>query len=162
MFERILVALDGSEHANRALDMAIELAQEVDAEISVIHVHSPTAPTVEAPPALLPADAPVMAPSPTRPTTRQKIRADLREAQIDEAEQILKQGELKVKSEGLPVEQIMKEGEVAETIVEVADNEDFDLIVMGARGVSTIKELLLGSVSDDVIRNAPCPVLVTK
>ncbi|MCK4482049.1 universal stress protein, partial [Candidatus Bathyarchaeota archaeon] len=47
-------------------------------------------------------------------------------------------------------------------VLETAKDGKFNLIVMGARGVSKIREILLGSVSDGVIRNAPCPVLVTK
>jgi nucleotide-binding universal stress UspA family protein len=46
--------------------------------------------------------------------------------------------------------------------VELAKEGDFDLIVMGARGMSKIRELLLGSVSEGVVRNAPCNVLIVK
>jgi len=53
-------------------------------------------------------------------------------------------------------------GRTVQGILKTAREGGFDLIVMGARGVSKIRELLLGSVSDGVIRNAPCPVLVTK
>ncbi|MEM3789229.1 MAG: universal stress protein, partial [Candidatus Bathyarchaeia archaeon] len=57
---------------------------------------------------------------------------------------------------------VLREGHVVQEIVRAAEEGKFDLIVMGARGISRIKELILGSVSDGVIRHAPCPVLVTK
>jgi nucleotide-binding universal stress UspA family protein len=51
---------------------------------------------------------------------------------------------------------------MVQEILKTARDSEFNLIVMGARGISKIREMLLGSVSDGVIRNAPCPVLVTK
>jgi nucleotide-binding universal stress UspA family protein len=47
-------------------------------------------------------------------------------------------------------------------ILKAAREEEFNLIVMGARGISRIKEILMGSVSDGVTRHAPCPVLLVK
>lgn len=75
---------------------------------------------------------------------------------------ILADGEQKAKSNGVPVETILKEGNTVQEIVKKAREGNYDLIVMGARGLSKIKELLLGSVSDGVIRNAACPVLIVK
>jgi len=64
--------------------------------------------------------------------------------------------------EGVQVETLLREGRTVQEILKVARDSEFELIVMGARGISKIREMLLGSVSDGVIRNAPCPVLVTK
>ena len=75
---------------------------------------------------------------------------------------ILVDGENKVKAEGIQVETLLKEGHTVQEIHKATRDSEFDLIVMGARGISKIREMLLGSVSDGVIRNAPCPVLVTK
>nr|WP_280953686.1 universal stress protein [Symbiobacterium terraclitae] len=66
---------------------------------------------------------------------------------------------------GLPEEQVVTEvqvGEPAEEIVDYARLEQVDLIVMGSRGLSPIKELLVGSVSDKVLHTAPCPVLIVR
>jgi Universal stress protein family. len=66
---------------------------------------------------------------------------------------------------GLPEDRVVTEvqvGEPAEEIVDFARLEHIDLIVMGSRGLSPIKELLLGSVSDKVLRTAPCPVLIAR
>ncbi|MCW3994244.1 MAG: universal stress protein, partial [Candidatus Bathyarchaeota archaeon] len=75
---------------------------------------------------------------------------------------ILGDGENKVKAEGIQVETLLREGHTVQEILKIAQDSKFDLIVMGARGISKIREMFLGSVSDGVIRNAPCPVLVTK
>lgn len=75
---------------------------------------------------------------------------------------ILADGERRVKSEGVKVESLLIEGHTVEQIVKTCREGKFDMIVMGARGLSRIKEMLLGSVSDGVIRHAPCPVLVVK
>lgn len=66
---------------------------------------------------------------------------------------------------GLPEERVMVEvqvGEPAEEIVELARLEDCELIVMGTRGLSPVKELLVGSVSNRVLHTAHCPVLVSR
>jgi nucleotide-binding universal stress UspA family protein len=57
---------------------------------------------------------------------------------------------------------LLSEGHTVEEILKTAEEGEFDLIVMGARGISRIKEILMGSVSDGVTRHAPCPVLVGK
>ena len=75
---------------------------------------------------------------------------------------ILTDGENRVKSEGVQVETLPKEGHSVQEIIKTAKDGRFDLVVMGARGVGKIREIFLGSVSDGVIRNTPCPVPVTK
>lgn len=66
------------------------------------------------------------------------------------------------KAERVQVETLLKEGHTAEEILRTARAGKFDLIVMGARDLSKIKEVFLGSVSHEVARQAPCPVLVVK
>jgi len=75
---------------------------------------------------------------------------------------ILADGEKRVKAEGVQVETLLIEGHAVEQIVKACKEGRFDLIVMGARGLSRIKKMLLGSVSDGVVRHACCPVLVVK
>ena len=110
-------------------------------------------PVIVPEPSTLTPGIPIMA-----PTEYSRLAETVREA----GARILAQGQEKAKAEGVEVETMLREGHVVHEIVRAAEEGKFDLIVMGARGISKIKELILGSVSDGVIRNAPCPVLVTK
>jgi nucleotide-binding universal stress UspA family protein len=67
-----------------------------------------------------------------------------------------------IKARGIPVETQLVEGHVMQEIVKIARDNQSDLIVMGAKGESKLKETLLGSVSEKVVRNAPCAVLIVK
>jgi nucleotide-binding universal stress UspA family protein len=75
---------------------------------------------------------------------------------------ILAEAEAKVRSEKIEVESELIDGNAVEEIVRKSEEGKFDLIIMGARGLSTIKKLFIGSVSDGVIKKAPCPVLIVK
>ncbi len=68
----------------------------------------------------------------------------------------------RVKSGKVFVEIELAEGEPVDEIVKKAKRSQFDLIVMGARGLSTLKKLLIGSVSEGVLKKASCPVLIVK
>jgi len=155
LFENILVPLDGSEHSLRALEIAIQITKKFDGKITLLHVYSvgvrPIA--MPEPTTLTPPSVPIMAPA-----DFSKVVEAARKA----GTAILGEGENKVKAEGVQVETLLREGHKVQEILKVARDNKFDLIVMGARGISKIREMLLGSVSDGVIRNAPCPVLVTK
>lgn len=155
LFGKILVPLDGSEHSLRALEIAIQIAKKFEGRITLIHVYSVSVrPVVIAEPTTLtPPSVPTMPPA-----DFSKVIEAARKA----GNTILANGEDKVKAEGIPVETLLKEGHNVKQILKTARDGEFDLIVMGARGVSRIREMLLGSVSDGVIRNASCPVLVTK
>jgi nucleotide-binding universal stress UspA family protein len=66
------------------------------------------------------------------------------------------------KAKGIPFKVIVKEGSASKTIIEVAEQEKADLIVIGRRGMSAIEKLFIGSVANHVLRNSPVPILVTK
>lgn len=155
MFEKILVPLDGSEHSLRALDVAIQTAKKFGGKITLIHAYSVAVRPVimPEPTTLTPPMIPVMT-----PTEVSRVAEAARKA----GGNILADGEQRVKAEGVQVETLLKEGHTVQEIVKAAREGRFDLIVMGGRGISKIQEILLGSVSDGVIRNAPCPVLVVK
>jgi len=154
LFGKILVPLDGSEHSMRALDIALQLAKKFNSKITLIHVYSVSVrPIVVPEPATFVPTIPTMA-----PTEYSRVAEAIRKA----GAKILTEGAEKAKAEGIEVDTILREGHAVQEIVRTAQEGKFDLIVMGARGLSRIKEIILGSVSDGVIRNAPCPVLVTK
>jgi nucleotide-binding universal stress UspA family protein len=75
-------------------------------------------------------------------------------------EDILEDGKKKVKAEEIEVEMLLLNGHTASEILKTANEGNFDLIVIGLRGLSKIKEFLVGSVSDKVVKHASCPVLV--
>lgn len=154
LFSKILVPLDGSEHSMRALDIAIQIAKKFNSKLTLIHVYSVSVRPVPVPePATFAPGIPMMAPA---------EYSRVAEAVKSAGARILAEGAEKVKAEGVEVDTLLREGHTVHEIVRAAEEGKFDLIVMGARGLSRIKEIILGSVSDGVIRNAPCPVLVTK
>ena len=148
MFEKILVPLDGSEHSVRALKIAAQIAKKFDGKITLIHVYSEVRPIVM-PEATIMREVTIIVPK-------------LIEAARKAGAGILADGEEKVKAEGGQVETLLRKGHTVEEILKTAREGEFDLVVMGARGLSRIKEILLGSVSDGVTRHVRCPVLVVK
>jgi nucleotide-binding universal stress UspA family protein len=77
-------------------------------------------------------------------------------------EGILADGKKKAEAEGVKAQTLLVDGHTVEEILKAAREGNFSLIVIVARGVSKIQELLMGSVSDGVTRLAPCPVLVVR
>ena len=155
MFEKILVPLDGSEHSVRALRIAVQMAKRFDGKITLIHAYSVSVRPIAMPEptTLTPPSVPIMPPA-----DFSKVVEAARKA----GSAILADGKSKIGADGVTVETLLKEGHTVQEILKTARDGEFDLIVMGARGISKIREILLGSVSDGVIRNAPCPVLITK
>jgi len=155
LFKKILVPLDGSEHSLKALGTAVQIAKKFDATVTLIHIYSVTARPVvmPEPTTLTPPGVPVMTPADVS-----KVVEATRKAGAN----ILAEGEERVKAENVRVETALVEGHVVQEIVRAANEGGFDLVVMGARGISRIREILLGSASDGVIRHASCPVLVAK
>jgi nucleotide-binding universal stress UspA family protein len=154
MFEKILVPIDGSEQSLKALEVATQIAKKFGGKITLIHVYSVTPGPIimPEPTTLTPSGLPVMVPEVS------KVVDVARKA----GNRILEDGEQKIKAEGVSVEKTLIEGHTVQEIVRTAKEGKFDLIVIGARGVSHIRELLLGSVTDGVIHHAPNPVLVVK
>ena len=141
LFEKILVPLDSSEHSKNALEKAIQIAKKFESEITLIHVYS-----LEGVPFSITS------------TFYEGYLKDIRNF----GNAILVHGLKQVESEGVNVETFLIKGHVVKEIIRVAKERKFDLIVIGARGLSTIKEIFLGSVSHGVINHASCPVLVVK
>ena len=140
IFQKILVPLDGSEHSSRALEVAIQLAKQLKCKLVLLTVYSMVAASGSSP----------------------ELSLMAIDASRDRGKEILKKAEEKVNSEMIEVETELAAGTAVETIVEKSKEGKFDMIVMGARGLGTMKKLLIGSVSEGVIKNAPCPVLIVK
>ena len=139
VFEKILVPLDGSENSFHALEKAVQMAKKFDSKMSLISVYSISAFRLT-------------------PSQVFEYMIELRKS----GEAILEEGKKIAKSQGLLVETILKDGHAVEEIVKMARDGNFDLIVIGAKGISKFKEILLGSVSHGVTAHASCPVLIVK
>ena len=147
MIKKILVATDGSNLAGKSLDFALDLAKKYSAEVTILTV-------VDLPSNSFWAQGTTFA-----PISSQKY---LEKLEIFH-KKILTEAAKKAKATAkISVTKRLSNGRPAEKIIEVAKEGSFDLIVMGSRGLGGIKEFFLGSVSDRVADEAPCPVLIVK
>ena len=141
---KILLAIDGSEEAELAALKAIELADGTDSELHVAHVGVV--------PSFLRSD----------PRTR-GYDGKLYEEIEEESRELLRKLSWRVKVAGGTVTgEHLRMGAVDLEIVGLAKELGVDLIVMGCRGHRGIRRAIEGSISDAVIRRAPCPVLVVR
>lgn len=136
--KRILVAVDFSETSDRAFDYALSLARVFGAEVVALHV----------------LDDPFL----YAPTTGQEWRDEFEIAAQGKLEAMLNTHAC----EGVAVTPVMKPGAPFLEIIQHADAEDCDLIVVGTHGHGPIKHMLLGSVAEKVVRKAKHPVLVVR
>lgn len=145
---KILLATDGSEHAFQAADFAAQLAGKIsDAEITVLSVLDPA---VVSQAAVSPAGMPVTIPV--------NLSADLEMAMTE----ILRDTQVSLSVAGRTATTRMAHGKPAQVIRDVAEKEGYDLIVMGASGHGRIADILLGSVSDEVVHRSTVPVAIVR
>lgn len=133
--QRVLVPLDGSPLSDAALEAALE--QFPDAEIHGLHVLQIR----------------------ELPTNDTESAYDMA---LDDAAGILETAEETAAEHGQELRTETIEGHAARTIVDYAEENDIDHIVMGSTGRSGIKRVLLGSVAETVIRRSPCSVTVIR
>lgn len=148
-YRRILAALDGSRHAEAVLATAIEQARLHGAELllaTAVPHYGDGAP-------ILVADIGGQAHQ-----AREALQVEAREA----GKALLARAQARVKDAGLAPRSLLLEGEAAAALCRCAGEHEAELLVIGSRGLSTVKELLLGSVSHKVAQLAPCPVLIVK
>lgn len=144
MYSRILVALDGSQTASRALDEAIKLGSESGAELQPVYA-------VDVP--ILAYDVPGYDPS------------IVRDAYLQEGKQVCIDAQTRMSQHGVNgtprcIEVVLPAEDVAQTIKRAAEAFHADLIVMGTHGRRGIQRVVLGSVAERVLRCACCPVLL--
>jgi nucleotide-binding universal stress UspA family protein len=168
VFRRLLVAFDGSPTAAKALDYAIRIAKSSDAKLTIVSVLDPSKLGVTADVADRFSPFYADSPAPIDVTERfcfscSEKYADFMEtdsfkavqANLDEAVKVASRRHLKAESEALI-------GPVAEVIVDYAEENKVDLIILGSRGLSGFKRMLMGHVSSDVAEKAHCPVLIVR
>jgi nucleotide-binding universal stress UspA family protein len=149
MFNRILVPVDGSQEAERAVAVAIEEArhQRPPAEVTLVNVVPPI-PMAKAIPGGL--------------DYLHRYLPDLEEDRRKQARGILAKTSQPLREKGISVRTIVLEGHPAEAILNYAREQGQDLIVMGSRGLTGTSEFLLGSVSNAVVHHAECAVLIVR
>jgi nucleotide-binding universal stress UspA family protein len=138
MYEQILVAVDGSEHADTAVTHAIGLAEQYDATLHALYViESRTA-----------YDNGIIDPD--------ERRAALRE----DGETVLADVRQRAETDGVSVQTTITEGAPPEEILLYLDEQGIDLVCMGERGQSDFKTVLLGSATETVVHESDVPVVV--
>ena len=137
---KILVPVDGSENSRRALEHATSMAVAGDA-LTLVQV-------IEVPPTLY--------------IGSQKLLNEIMGKFKEDSVRILDQSRALAQKSGVAVDAVTLEGDTAQGIVDYAQNENFDMIVMGSRGLGKLKEIVLGGVSSKVLQRAKCPVLIVK
>jgi nucleotide-binding universal stress UspA family protein len=136
----LLVATDFSAASDVALDRAIDLARGLGADIEVLHVHKVT--TTSVPPTL------DMVPIP--PSSKE----------VAAGEEALADRVARVRTAGVTCEGESRFGKPEDEIVRRAVERSARLIVLGSHGASTLRHVLLGSVTESVLADSPCPLVV--
>jgi len=147
---KILVCTDGSEQSQKALEVSSIIATGCNAdEVAIIHIY-------KKPDHLNFGGGSIVA---NQMEDLQKIT----EEQKKQGEKVLTQAEKFLQEKNIKSNTILKEGNPADRIVNVAQEKGFDMIVVGNRGIGGLPKILLGSVSNAVIQEAQnCSVLVVK
>ena len=141
MFEHILVPLDGSEEARKALALAVAIAEKFGARLTLLYAVDLNANMSG--------------------LDRVTMSGYIPETILETGYKLLAEAARRVPAD-IPVETAVIPGHPAHVILELAESDHANLIVLGSRGLGAVKGLLMGSVSAAVIQKAPCPVMTTK
>jgi nucleotide-binding universal stress UspA family protein len=144
MITHILTATDGSDGAIRGVQYAAYLATHLGCKVTLIHV-------VESSHMYLSLDV-----------TNEKLRHKLKEQLIESGRSIVRLSQKPLTDAGIAASYEITEGRPAYVICKYAEEGNFDLIIVGNHGLGKVSRVLLGSVSDEVVQAAKCPVLVVR
>jgi nucleotide-binding universal stress UspA family protein len=145
LFTRIVVGTDGSETAGEAVRQAVDLAKLAGAQLSIVSAYAPVSP--------------------------RRVQGELREAPADVQHEIgpredvnlvLEAAAAEARKEGIDVQIHPVEADPAEAILNVAEETNADLIVVGNKGMTGARRYLLGSVPNNVSHHAPCSVIIVR
>lgn len=160
MIHHILVATDGSDNAERAVQFSAQVAdRRHQAEVTVVFVHLRVTPS-------MPVGVGIM--TPELPLEQaQALREDQTAEDLSQAQSIVDHAVAEIRrlvtSPDVTVSgRVFVSNHVDEGILEVARETQADIIVIGTRGLSALRGAIMGSVSHSLIEKAACPVLVVK
>ena len=139
---RILLAVDESKSSEKAVEKIAQQFRRENAEVRIVHVLEPI--SAATPPQMAAGYAPEL----------QELAKPARE--------LLARAAKSLTDAGFKTETLLREGDIRETIVNIAQEWKADLIVIGSRGRSGIQRFLLGSVAESVARHAPCSVEIVR
>jgi nucleotide-binding universal stress UspA family protein len=140
MFKNILLAADGSQHSHQACERAIYIANRIDgASITLIHVVDDI------------------------PSQSDVVDEEMKPRDIpDHRKQRIFPIKKKIEKEHIPLTIKHVFGEPGPTIVREANDGEYDIVIIGSRGLNQFQQMVLGSVSHKVAKRAQCPVMIVK
>lgn len=141
MFTNVLVPVDGSDNSYRALDAALLFSEKLGSNITVVNV---------------------MEQVPITHIESEKLLSELLEAYKKENQEILSKCSRIATEKGLSIKTLLLQGNPASVILDYCKKENFELIVMGSRGMGKFKQLILGSVSSKIVHHCQCAVLLIR
>ena len=145
MFRSIVVGTDGSDTAKKAVTAAVDLAKQIGATLDIVSAYEPV--------------------------PQSRLREEARQAPEDmqwminpreDVEATLKEAAEKANEVGVDTETFARQGDPADAILDVAEENNSDLIVVGNKGMTGAKRFLLGSVPNKVSHHAPCNVMIVR
>jgi nucleotide-binding universal stress UspA family protein len=145
MFRSIVVGTDGSDTAAQAVRQAVDLAGAVGAKLELVSAYSPV--------------------------SEQRLSEERRQAPEDlqwainpreDVDATLEQAAEVARAAGVEVDVFPRQGDPADAILDVAEEREADLIIVGNKGMTGAKRFLLGSVPNKVSHHAPCSVLIIR
>nr|WP_294807117.1 universal stress protein [uncultured Nitrososphaera sp.] len=140
MYSRVLVAMDGSDCAKRALESAMDIVKASNGSLTIMHVLQ----------------------VPSTPGFGKKLTTEILLVYRRDARAFLEEQQREAESHGIKAETLLVKGSPAKAIMSAAKAMNADLVVIGSRGLGGVKELLLGSVSNAIVHGSKIPVLITK
>ncbi|EDO38238.1 predicted protein [Nematostella vectensis] len=144
--ESILFPVDGSDHSSRAFDYYLDKVKRADDQVLLAHIVEPTG---------------IPTPTLAHGVTRSRAEWDTIMRRMEEtAREITADYEKICEAENIPFQSIWGAGNAGEGICELAKNEGADFILIGNRGLGSIKRTLLGSVTDYVVQHSHVAVLI--
>lgn len=143
MYNKILVPVDGSDCSNNAAFYAAGLAEKLGAELTLLHVLPPLPTYIS-----------------NYSDRMESIEATLMNEFTNEAQTILAKNKQIFSDKNIVVKTKLLLGNPADEICQLSAEKQYDLIVIGSRGLGGIKAYLMGSTSNRVSRHAKCPVLI--
>jgi nucleotide-binding universal stress UspA family protein len=145
MFKTIVVGTDGSDTATQAVRQAVDLARAVGAKLEIVSAYEPV-------------------PAERLNQERRQAPEDLQwaigpredvDATLEAAAEVARQA-------GVPLDVYARQGDPADAVIDVAEEREADLVIVGNKGMTGAKRFLLGSVPNKVSHHAPCSVLIIR